>query len=112
MKKVEAIIREDKLKDVIKALEDEGFFGMTVTAVMGRGKEGGMTIQFRGRLMKVELLTKVKIEVVVDDKDVDRVVKAIISAAKTGEVGDGKIFIIPIEEAIRIRTEEKGTKAL
>ncbi|WP_457754715.1 P-II family nitrogen regulator [Thermococcus sp.] len=112
MKKVEAIIREDKLKNVIKALEDAGFFGMTVTAVMGRGKGGGMTTQFRRGLMKVELLTKVKIEVVVDDKDVDRVVKEIISAAKTGEVGDGKIFITPIEDAIRIRTEEKGTKAL
>ena len=112
MKKIEAIIRAEKFQDVKSALEMKGFYGMTVTDVRGRGRQKGMQIQFRGRTMEVDLLQKVKIELVVRDEEVEEVVELITNFARTGNTGDGKIFIIPVEEVIRIRTGERGEKAL
>ena len=112
MKKVEAIIRPEKLEQVKEALEREGFISMTITEVKGRGEQKGITLQFRGRTMEVELLPKVKIEIVVKDDRVDEVINAIIESARTGRVGDGKIFVIPVENAVRIRTGEKGEEAI
>ena len=112
MKKVEAIIRPEKLDDVKAALEMSRFYGMTVTDVRGRGRQRGMQIQFRGRVMEVDLLPKIKLELVVSDEEVQNVVEIIMNSARTGKIGDGKIFIIPVEESIRIRTGEKGEQAL
>ncbi len=112
MKKVEAIIRPEKLGDVKRALEERGYYGMTVTEVRGRGRQKGLRIQFKGRTMEIDLLPKVKIELVVPDDRVDEIVDLIMNSARTGNVGDGKIFIIPIEDAVRIRTGERGDKAL
>ncbi len=112
MKKVEAIIRAEKLGDVKNALESKGFYGMTVSDVRGRGRQKGIQIQFKGRTMELDLLPKVKIELVVRDEDVEEVIETITSFARTGNVGDGKIFIIPVEDAVRIRTGERGDKAL
>lgn len=106
MKKVEAIIRPEKFEQVKKALEENGYTGMTVTEVRGRGEQRGIRLQFRGRSITVDLLTKIKIEIVVPDEDVDKVVKIIMDNARTGKPGDGRIFIIPVEKAIRIRTGE------
>ena len=112
MKKIEAIIRAEKLGDVKNALESRGFYGMTVTDVRGRGRQKGIQIQFKGRTMELDLLPKVKIELVVKDEDVEEIVNVITSFARTGNVGDGKIFIIPVEDVIRIRTGERGDKAI
>ncbi|WP_202318767.1 P-II family nitrogen regulator [Archaeoglobus neptunius] len=112
MKKVEAIVRPEKFQDVKAALEKKGFYGMTVTEVRGRGKQRGMRIQFRGRTMEVDLLPKVKLELVVRNEDVEKVIELIVSSAFTGNTGDGKIFIIPVEEAVRIRTGERGDGSL
>ena len=106
MKMVLAIIRPEKLEDVKKALESKGFVAMTVNEVKGRGEQKGITLQFRGRTMEVDLLPKVEIFVVVKDENVDAVVDTIIESARTGRYGDGKIFIIPVEKSIRIRTGE------
>ncbi len=106
MKMVLAIIRPEKLEDVKKALESKGFVAMTVNEVKGRGEQKGITLQFRGRTMEVDLLPKVEIFVVVKDENVDAVVDTIIKSARTGRYGDGKIFIIPVEKSIRIRTGE------
>lgn len=108
MKKIEAIIRPERLHNVKMALELAGHSGLTISEVEGHGKQKGLTQQWRGEKYKVELLPKVKIEVVVKDSDVDSIIKAIISSARTGEIGDGKVFIYPCENAIRIRTGEKG----
>jgi nitrogen regulatory protein P-II 1 len=112
MKKIEAIIRPEKLEPVRKALTEIGIFGMTVSEVSGRGKQKGITLQWRAGEYCVELLPKVKIEMVVLDEDVGMAVNTIISKAKTGERGDGKIFVIPIENAIRIRTGDSGMNAI
>ena len=112
MKKIEAIVRPEKVDDIRKALEKSGYPGVTITEVEGHGKQKGVTRQWRGESYKVDLLPKVKLELVVSDKDVDRLVSAIIAAAKTGAVGDGKIFIAEVKEAVRIRTGEKGEDAL
>jgi len=112
MKKIEAIVRAEKFEDVKRALEEKGFYGMTVTDVKGRGRQKGITLQFRGGTMEVDLLPKVKIEVVVADDKVQEVIDLITKSARTGNVGDGKIFIIPVEDAVRIRTGERGDKAL
>ena len=112
MKKIEAIIRAEKLGDVKNALESKGFYGMTVTDVRGRGRQKGVQIQFKGRTMELDLLPKVKIELVVTDEEVEDVISIISNFARTGNVGDGKIFIIPVEDAVRIRTGERGDKAL
>ncbi|MXW34491.1 MAG: P-II family nitrogen regulator [Chloroflexi bacterium] len=112
MQKVEAIIRPEKLEIVKTALEELDHAGMTLTEVRGHGKQRGVTEQWRGRSFAVEYLTKVKIELVVRDEDVDPVIERIVDAARTGEVGDGKIFVSPVSGAVRIRTGESGEAAL
>lgn len=112
MKKIEAIIREEKLESVRDACEKKGYYGMTITEVSGRGKQRGVTLQWRVGEYHVDFLPKLKIEVVVLDNDVSKVVNAITSAARTGAEGDGKIFIIPIEDAVRVRTGEVGDNAI
>lgn len=111
MKKIEAVIRPVKLEAVQKALE-ELVTGITVTEVRGHGKQRGMTETYRGATVEVNLLSKVKVEAVVDDSLVDRVVQVISAAARTGQIGDGKIFICPVEQVVRIRTGEKGDTAI
>jgi nitrogen regulatory protein P-II 1 len=112
MKKIEAIIKPFKLDEVKEALQEIGLQGITVTEARGFGRQKGHTELYRGAEYVVDFLPKVKIEVVVDDAMVDKTVEAIIAAARTGRIGDGKIFIVPVEEAIRIRTGEKGTDAI
>lgn len=112
MKKVEAIIRPEKVDDVRKALEKAGYPGMTVTEVEGHGKQKGVTRVWRGESYKVDLLPKVKLELVVADKDLEKTISAITTAAKTGATGDGKLFITEIKDAVRIRTAERGDEAL
>lgn len=112
MIKVEALIRPQKLEDVKTALADLGIQGMTVTEVRGAGKQKGFTHNYRGAEYTVNLLHKVKLEIVVPDAQAQAVATAIADAARTGEIGDGKIFLIPVTEAIRIRTGESGDIAL
>ena len=112
MKRVEAIIKPFKLDEVKEALTEVGVLGMTVTEVKGFGRTGGKTEVFRGSAYVVDFVPKVKVEVVVPDSLVLEVLEAIERAAKTGRIGDGKIFVIPIEEAVRIRTGERGEDAL
>lgn len=113
MKKIEAIVRPEKLHEVKDALDDLGFHGMTFTQVTGRGAQRGVVHQGRGgETVTVDLLPKVKIEVVVPDLAVERVIEAICKGARTGNIGDGKIFVIPVEEAIRVRTGERGEVAV
>ena len=112
MKKIEAIVRPEKVEAVRQALEEVDSPGLMITEIEGHGKQKGLTQQWRGRKYKVELLPKVKIEIVVKDQDVERITKAISEAAKTGKIGDGKIFVYPVENALRIRTGEKGEAAL
>ncbi len=109
MKMVLAIIRPEKFEAVKKALEEKGFVAMTVNEVKGRGEQKGITLQFRGRKMEVDLLQKIELFMVVKDEDVDSVVETIIQNARTGKYGDGKIFILPVEKSIRIRTGEVET---
>ncbi len=112
MKKVEAIIKPFKLDAVKEGLMDLGIKGLTVSEVKGYGRQKGHTEIYRGAEYVVDFLPKVKIEIVVDDDLVDAVIEKIIETSKTGKVGDGKIFIIPIEDAIRIRTQERGKNAV
>jgi len=112
MKKIEAIIREEKLESVKKSLEDIGYMGITITEVAGRGHQKGLVLQWRAGEYHVDLLPKLKVEVVVMDEDVSRVTSCIITAARTGEMGDGKIFVLPVENVIRIRTGEDGINAV
>ena len=112
MKKVEAIIKPFKLDDVKDALHEAGVSGITVSEVKGFGRQKGHTELYRGAEYVVDFLPKVKVEVVVEDAQVDRVVEAIEAAARTGRIGDGKIFVMPIEQAIRIRTGDRGTDAI
>jgi nitrogen regulatory protein P-II 1 len=112
MKKVEAIIKPFKLDDVKAALNAVAVQGMTVTEVRGFGRQKGHTEVYRGAEYVVELVPKIKIEVVVPDQAVPRVVETIAKAAKTGKIGDGKIFVVPVEAAIRIRTGESGEGTL
>ncbi|MEK6715450.1 MAG: P-II family nitrogen regulator [Candidatus Omnitrophota bacterium] len=112
MKKIEAIIRPEKLEAVRLALGDAGCTGLMITEIEGHGKQKGVVQQWRGEKYKVELLPKVKIETVVKDADSERAIKTIIATAKTGEIGDGKIFVSDVQDAIRIRTEERGDSAL
>ena len=112
MKKIEAIIKPFKLDDVKAALADLGIDGMTVIEVKGFGRQKGHTEIYRGSEYTVDFLPKIKIETVMSDDLVDQAVSAIIGAARTNKIGDGKIFVSPIEEAVRIRTEEKGEKAV
>jgi nitrogen regulatory protein PII len=112
MKKVEAIIKPFKLEEVKDALGDVGIEGMTVLEVKGFGRQKGHTEIYRGSEYTVDFLPKIKLELVLPDDQVDAAVAAIIKAAKTGKIGDGKVFVSPVEEAIRIRTEEKGSNAV
>ena len=112
MKKVEAIIREERLDAVKKALEEKSYFGMTVSEVSGRGKQKGISLQWRVGEYRVDLLPKLKIELVVLDEDVDPVVDAIIMNARTGDTGDGKIFVMPVETVVRVRTGDFNEAAI
>ena len=112
MKKVEAIIRPFKLDEVKIALVNAGIVGMTVSEVRGFGRQKGQTERYRGSEYTVEFLQKLKIEIVVEDDQVDMVVDKVISAARTGEIGDGKIFVYPVDQIIRIRTGEKNLEAV
>ena len=112
MKKIEAIIKPFKLDEVKDALNDIGLQGITVTEAKGFGRQKGHTELYRGAEYVVDFLPKVKIELVLDDGMVERAIEAILGAAQTGRIGDGKIFVTPVEEAIRIRTGEKGTEAI
>lgn len=112
MKKIEAILRPEKLEDVKDALAAAGFPGITVYEVKGRGRQKGMSLAYRTSEYRVDLLPKVKLEVVVEDKELERAVGTIIRAAKTGNIGDGKIFVYSVEEAVRVRTGERGDSAL
>ena len=112
MKKIEAIIKPFKLDEVKDKLNEIGVKGITVTEVKGFGRQKGHTELYRGAEYTVDLLPKVKLEVVVEDSQVERAIEAILTAAKTGRIGDGKIFVSNIEEAIRIRTGERGADAI
>ena len=112
MKKIEAIIKPFRLEDVKDRLHDAGIIGMTVSEVKGFGRQKGHTEIYRGSEYTVDFLPKLKLELVVADDHVPVAVQAIIAAAKTGKIGDGKIFISSVEEAIRIRTEERGEQAV
>jgi nitrogen regulatory protein P-II 1 len=112
MKKIEAIVRPSKLDDIREALEEIGVKGMTISEVKGYGRQKGHTELYRGSEYNIDFLPKVKIEVIVGDGMLDKVIKTIITNAKTGQVGDGKIFIFPIEEVIRVRTAEVGEDAI
>ncbi len=112
MKKIEAIIRPFKLDEVKIALVNAGIVGMTVSEVRGFGRQKGQTERYRGSEYTVEFLQKLKVEIVVEDELVDTVVEKLIAAARTGEIGDGKIFISPVEKTIRIRTGELNQDAL
>ena len=112
MKKVEAIIKPFKLEEVKDALGDVGIEGMTVSEVKGFGRQKGHTEIYRGSEYTVDFLPKIKIELVLPDARVDSAIAAIVGSAKTGKIGDGKIFVSPVSEAIRIRTEEKGEQAV
>ena len=112
MKKIEAIIKPFKLDDVKEALQEVGLQGMTVTDARGFGRQKGHTELYRGAEYVVDFLPKVKIELVVEDAQIERAVEAIKSAAHSGRIGDGKIFIVPVEDALRIRTGESGEEAI
>ena len=112
MKKIEAIIREERLDAVKKALEENSYFGMTVSQVSGRGKQKGIPLQWRVGEYRVDLLPKTKIELVVLDEDVPIAVDAIVRNARTGETGDGKIFVLPVESVVRVRTGDRDGNAI
>jgi nitrogen regulatory protein P-II 1 len=112
MKKIEAIIKPFKLEEVKEALADLGIEGMTVSEVKGFGRQKGHTEIYRGSEYTVDFLPKIKIEVVVTDSLLEGAIAAIVKSAKTGKIGDGKVFVSPVEEAIRIRTDETGEKAI
>ena len=112
MKKIEAIIKPFKLNDVKEALNEIGIHGMTVTEVKGYGRQKGHTEIYRGSEYTVDFLPKVKIETVLPDEQVDAAIEAIIKSAKTGKIGDGKVFVYPVDDARRIRTSERGDSAV
>lgn len=112
MVKLEIIVREEKVADVVRALEHCGYPGITMYTVEGRGAQKGLVEQFRGRKYEIPFLPKMKIEVVIHDEDYERVIEAVCTAARTGEIGDGKIFAFPITDVVRIRTGERQREAL
>jgi nitrogen regulatory protein P-II 1 len=112
VKKIEAIIREEKLNAVKKALEDNSYFGMTVSEVSGRGRQKGIPLQWRVGEYRVDLLPKIKVELVVLDQDVPMVIDAIVRNARTGDTGDGKIFVLPVETVVRVRTGDRNESAI
>jgi nitrogen regulatory protein P-II 1 len=112
MKKIEAIIREERLNAVKNALEEHSYYGMTVSEVNGRGKQKGIPLQWRVGEYRIDLLPKLKIELVVLDEDVPTAVDDIVRNARTGQTGDGKIFILPVEGVIRVRTGDRNESAI
>ena len=112
MKKIEAIIRPHKLDEVREALLEAGFRGMTILEVKGVGRQKGHTEVYRGSEYKVDFLPKIKLELIVPDEKLESALSTIVKSAKTGQVGDGKIFVLPAEDVIRVRTEEAGEDAL
>ncbi|MEN2466752.1 P-II family nitrogen regulator [Ornithinibacillus sp. FSL M8-0202] len=112
MKKIEAIIRPETFQSLRSSLSEIGIGGLTITEAAGTGKQKGQTGLFRGTTFQLQLLPKLKVETVVDDSQVDEIVDIIINTCSTGAIGDGKIFIYPIEEVIRIRTKERGAQAI
>ena len=112
MKKIEAIIREERLDAVKKALEEKSYFGMTVSEVSGRGKQKGISLQWRAGEYRVDLLPKLKIELVVLDEDVRVAIDAIVRHARTGQTGDGKIFVLPVEGVVRVWTGDRDENAI
>jgi len=112
MKKIEAIIKPFKLEDVKEALVENGIAGMTVSDVKGYGRQQGHSELYRGAEYVVDFLAKIKVEVIVNDDDVESTITTIIEAAKTGKIGDGKIFVTPVDEVVRIRTEQRGNDAV
>jgi len=112
MKKIEAIIRPDKLDEVTDALEKESLVSMSVTEIRGRGRQKGAKLSWRGTEYLMEMVPKIKIDMIVSDEDAEKAVRIVVDKAYTGEVGDGKIFVLPVEEAIRVRTGERGQDAL
>ena len=112
LKKIEAIIKPFKLEEVKEALTEVGIEGMTVTEVKGFGRQKGHTEIYRGSEYTVDFLPKVKLEIILGEALVEKAIAAILKGAKTGKIGDGKIFVLPVDEAIRIRTEDKGEKAV
>ena len=112
MKKIEAVVKPFKLDEVKEALQGIGIHGMTVTEVKGFGRQKGHTELYRGAEYVVDFLPKIKIEVAVSDEMLDKTVQTIVDAANTGRIGDGKIFVLPLDEAIRIRTGERGSNAV
>ena len=112
MKKVEAVIRHFKLEDVKNALTERGIHGMTISEVRGFGRQRGHTEIYRGAEYAVEFVPKTKIEIAVDDPLADQVIEAIVTSAKTGKVGDGKIFVFDLDQVVRIRTNERGADAI
>ncbi|MEX1274526.1 MAG: P-II family nitrogen regulator [Bacteroidota bacterium] len=112
MKKIEAIVRPFKLDDVREALSEIGVRGMTLTEVKGYGRQKGHTELYRGSEYKIDFLPKIKIEIIAKDSMVENIVSTLIKAARTGQVGDGKIFVLPVDDVIRVRTEESGEDAI
>ena len=112
MKKIEAMIRPEKIEEVRSSLDGIGVIGMTSYEIRGRGQQKGLEFVHRAGTYRVDMLPKIKLELIVNDKDVNRIVEAICKAARTGEIGDGKIFVTPMENVIRIRTGEEGSTAL
>ena len=112
MKKIIAIIRPNKLEDVKQALEEIGCHGLTIKDVKGRGRQLGITESYRGQDYNVDLLPKTEIEIVTKDEEVEDIIKSIVETGKTGNIGDGKIFISNVEDVVRIRTGERGDKAI
>jgi nitrogen regulatory protein P-II 1 len=112
VKKIEAVIRQEKLPVVRGALEELGLTGLTITQVLGHGAQKGITHQWKGNVYRVDLVPKVKLDMIVKDSMVDSVLEAIAASARTGEVGDGKVFVSNIEEVMRVRTGERGEVAV
>ncbi len=112
MKEIIAIIRPEKLEKVKMALEEIGCHGMTVAEVKGRGRQLGVTESYRGSDYRIDLLPKTRLEIIVNDEELDEVIETIVKTAQTGDIGDGKIFISPVDDVVRIRTGERGQKAV
>ncbi len=112
MKKIEAVIRPEKLNQVKDALAEKGFPGLTAYEVKGRGRQKGIALSYRTSEYRVDMLPKTKIELVVKQEDVEKVIETIIEVGKTGSIGDGKIFVLPVDNVIRVRTGERGKEAI
>lgn len=112
MKKIEAIIRPEKFTEVKNALADEGFLGLTAYEVKGRGRQKGLALSYRTSEYRVDMLPKIKIEIVVKQEDVEKAIETILKVAKTGNIGDGKIFVLPVERTVRVRTGDDGREAV